>query len=449
MKNRFHIKTFGCQMNTYDSVRMAELLNGTGIYESVDDPAHADLIIFNTCHIREKAEDKLFSELGRMRKSLKGRDVRFAVGGCVAQAEGYQIFRRAPFVDLVFGPQNYHRLPRLLQRLEAGESRICDDAEHAESKFEALPDTRTGGPIASVAVQEGCDKFCAFCVVPFTRGREWSRPVDEILAEVTELARGGTREIHLLGQNVNAYKAMDGDGVDHDLALLIRQVALIDGIDRIRFVTSHPVDMNEDLVEVFGDVPELCAYLHLPIQSGSNRVLDGMERGHDVDAYRHWVKRLRETSPDIALASDFIVGFPGEDEAAFEETLAFVEEIGFDHAYSFKYSSRPGTPAAEMEHAVEESVKTERLARLQAVLNRHQEMKNKAQVGKIESVLVEGVSRRHSGEIMGRTSGMRTVNFAGSESLIGKIVSVQLTEGRANSLRGCLIDEECDRLDAE
>ncbi|MBF0273409.1 MAG: tRNA (N6-isopentenyl adenosine(37)-C2)-methylthiotransferase MiaB [Magnetococcales bacterium] len=437
MKN-LYIKNYGCQMNVHDAARMEALLRDAMGYVSVEEPTEADLIILNTCHIREKAAEKIFSELGRLRKMVEGRPVIFAVGGCVGQAEGDNIFRRAPFVSLVFGPQNYHRLPAMLRKLEREGGRIGDQEESVDSKFDALPAITAPGPIASVVVQEGCNRFCAYCVVPFTRGREWSRPVEAILDETAGLIGAGAREIHLLGQNVNAYQAMDRHGVVHDLALLVRQVALVPGVERIRFVTSHPADMNDDLVDVFAQVESLCPYLHLPIQSGSDRVLARMERGHTVAEYLGWIDRLRQVAPGIALASDFIVGFPGESEEDFQQTLDLVQRVGFDHAYSFVFSSRPGTVAADMEDPVPLEVGQHRLARLQEVLQAIQLQKNLARVGCVEAVLVEGQAKRGTGELTGRTLHGRTVNFPGDPGLIGHVVSVMVTEGLPNSLRGRL-----------
>ncbi|MBF0161223.1 MAG: tRNA (N6-isopentenyl adenosine(37)-C2)-methylthiotransferase MiaB [Magnetococcales bacterium] len=445
MKKLF-IKTFGCQMNDYDASRMVDLLRSSHGYHRVEDPEQADLVVFNTCHIREKAEEKLFSELGRLHKMVRtariaqGRSAEpaaiFAVGGCVAQATGQEIFRRAPFVQLVFGPQTYHRLPTLLTRLEQGGGPICDVAIAPESKFDLLPLQEKTGAAASVTVQEGCNKFCAFCVVPFTRGQEWSRPVDAILAEVAGLVQQGAVEIQLLGQNVNAYQGMDKSGLPHDLPLLIRRVALLPGVERIRFVTSHPADMTDDLVELFADLPQLCPYLHLPIQSGSNRILARMGRGHTVEAYLEWIRRLRQASPEIAIASDFIVGFPGETEADFQETLQLVEQVSFDHAYSFCFSSRPGTQAEQMGEHLPAEVSSARLAILQERLNAHQWLNNQKRVGRTEAVLVEGSAKKGSGELSGRTPEFRRVNFPGEQHWIGHIVPVQITEGLPNSLRG-------------
>ncbi|MBF0126664.1 MAG: tRNA (N6-isopentenyl adenosine(37)-C2)-methylthiotransferase MiaB [Magnetococcales bacterium] len=437
MKNLF-IKNFGCQMNVYDASRMAALLHDALGYHAVEDPARADLIIFNTCHIREKAAEKLFSELGRLHKAVAPREVLFAVGGCVGQAEGDNIFRRAPFVSLVFGPQNYHRLPDMLARLAREGGRIFDNGESADSKFDTLPAVTEAGIVASVVVQEGCNRFCTYCVVPFTRGREWSRPVTEILREVAGLTRVGCKEIHLLGQNVNAYQSLDQDGVDNDLALLIQQVALVEGVERVRFITSHPADMTRELVEVFARVPRLCPYLHLPIQSGSDAVLRRMERGHTVADYLGWIHRLRQLVPDIALASDFIVGFPGESDGEFRQTLELIRRVEFDHAYSFVYSSRPGTAAATMGDQVPPEVATRRLAELQQLLNAIQLAKNHARVGRVEQVLVEGLARRGSGELTGKTPHGRTVNFPGDPEFLGRVVEVLITEGLPNSLRGRL-----------
>ncbi|MEO5365308.1 MAG: tRNA (N6-isopentenyl adenosine(37)-C2)-methylthiotransferase MiaB [Magnetococcus sp. WYHC-3] len=436
---RLLIKNFGCQMNAYDAGRMADLLAASHGYSPTDRPDDADLIILNTCHVREKAEEKLFSELGRLRKETGERPVIFAVGGCVGQAEGAAIFRRAPFVDVVFGPQNYHRLPTLLERLAAGERRVLDDSTPQDSKFDSLPEVVSTGPLASVTVQEGCDRFCTYCVVPHTRGREWSRSVAEVLAEVRSVVSRGARDILLLGQNVNAYRGVGADACDYDLPLLIREVALIPGVERIRFVTSHPADMTQELVEVFGDVPQLCPYLHLPIQSGSDRILAAMERGHRVVDYLDWIRRLRAVRPDIALASDFIVGFPGETDADFQQTLELVDQVRYDHAYSFKFSPRPGTPAADMPHQVPPAVATERLERLQMRINAHQLAGNRAKIGSVQPVLVEGWSSHRPQQWSGRTPCQRKVNFSGGADLTGRTVMVRITEGLPNSLRGELL----------
>jgi tRNA-2-methylthio-N6-dimethylallyladenosine synthase len=439
---KFYIKNYGCQMNAYDAGRMAGLLAESHQLSSVETPQEADLIILNTCHIREKAEEKIFSELGRLKK-LTGRHspnkrVIFAVGGCVGQAEGASLFRRAPFVDLVFGPQNYHHLPKMLDRVLKGGRQLHDVEIPTESKFDSLPKATQAGLSASVPVQEGCDRFCSYCVVPFTRGREWSRPVEEILAEVTNLTLNGAMEIELLGQNVNGYQGRDREGVEYDLALLIRQVSLIPGVERIRFVTSHPADMSEDLVTAFTEVPELSPYMHLPIQSGCNKILAAMERGHTVEQYLAWIEKLKSACPNITLASDFIVGFPGETEADFQETLQLLEKVRYGHAYSFIFSPRPGTAAAEMADPVPLEEAESRLARLQERINQIQYEENQGQIGRVESVLVEGPARKGAGMLAGRTPGFRRINFLADPELIGSQAFVQITEARPNSLIGQL-----------
>ncbi|MBF0157236.1 MAG: tRNA (N6-isopentenyl adenosine(37)-C2)-methylthiotransferase MiaB, partial [Magnetococcales bacterium] len=458
----FHIRTFGCQMNSYDSARLADLLTTRLGWRPVTDATEADLVVVNTCHVREKAEEKLFSELGRLHKEVfprrgrsripaavgegaegvSPREVIFVVAGCVAQSEGEAIRRRAPFVDLVVGPQGYHELPDLLRRLPRrtpGSGRrlpIEVVADDPAVKFAQLPARGSTGPVAMVTVQEGCDRFCTYCVVPLTRGREWSRPVASVEAEVREVLRGGAREVILLGQNVNAYRGVDEEGVGYDLALLIRRLALLPGLERLRFVTSHPADMSAALVEVFAELPELCPYLHLPIQSGSDRILAAMGRGHTVAEYRSWVGRLRAARADLCLASDFIVGFPGESESDFAETLALVEELQFDHAYAFRFSPRPGTPASRWEGGIPEAESMERLQRLQAVLHAVQWRSNRGRVGRVEAVLVEGPARLGRGEWSGRAPGFQVVNFPAVGDPTGRIVPVRITEGLPNSLRG-------------
>lgn len=429
-------------MNLYDAGRITDLLGKSHGLTPVTTPEKADLIVFNTCHIREKAEEKLFSELGRIRKLVglgaDGHKVVFAVGGCVGQAEGQEIFRRAPFVDLVFGPQNYHELPAMLDQLTGGGQKITAATATATDKFDHLPETGQSGPVASITVQEGCNRFCSYCVVPNTRGREWSRPVDDVLAEVAVCLTNGALEIQLLGQNVNAYGSHDPSGTPFDLALLIRKIALLDPVKRIRFVTSHPADMNDDLVEAFADIPELCPYMHLPIQSGSDTLLDAMGRGHTVAQYRKWAKQLRDVHPDMTLASDFIVGFPGETEEDFHRTLELIEEIRFDHAYSFLFSPRPNTKAATMQPQIPLETGRRRLAILQEKLNQVQLDNNRRQVGRREEILVEKSSRLGQGLISGRTKGNRWVNFPGSYDLVGTMVNVEIVEGLPNSLKGHL-----------
>lgn len=437
-----YIKNFGCQMNAYDTGRMADLLGESHGLRSVGEPEHADLIIFNTCHIREKAEEKLFSELGRLNKLVNraapARKVIFAVGGCVGQAEGDNIFRRAPYVDLVFGPQNYHRLPNMLDELLAGGRHLREESVTTD-KFDQLPLPTSTGPVAAVTVQEGCDKFCTYCVVPHTRGREWSRPVNQIIADVAHSTAQGAVEIQLLGQNVNAYAGTNAEGGTDDLAMLIRRVALVDGVQRIRFVTSHPANMSTDLVALFAELPSLCPYLHLPIQSGSDRILAAMRRDHTVDEYLRWIEQLRAACPDIALASDFIVGFPGESDEDFLQTMHLVETVGFDHAYSFCFSPRPGTLAAQLESQVPKAIREARLAVLQERLNAMQWANNIKQVGRVEAVLVEGSAKKGVGMMSGRTAGFRRVNFPGHADWIGRIVAVEITEGLPNSLKGKML----------
>ncbi|MBF0195393.1 MAG: tRNA (N6-isopentenyl adenosine(37)-C2)-methylthiotransferase MiaB [Magnetococcales bacterium] len=439
MKN-LYIKNYGCQMNAYDAGRMADLLYKSHKLSMVETPQQADLIILNTCHIREKADDKIFSELGRLKKLTKGHNSNkryiFGVGGCVGQAQGAELFKRAPFVDLVFGPQNYHHLPHMLNQVLDGKRQLHDIEIPPESKFDALPSAPSSGFSAAVPVQEGCDRFCTYCVVPFTRGREWSRPVADILQEIKNLTEKGAIEIELLGQNVNAYLGHDPDGVEHDLALLIKQVSLVNGVERIRFITSHPADMNDDLIAAFGEVPQLNSYMHLPIQSGSDKILTAMERGHTVAEYLTWINKLKTTCPQITLASDFIVGFPGETEEDFQNTLNLIKEVRYGHAYSFLYSPRPGTAAADMKNIVPQEVGEERLSRLQELINTIQIEENQAQVGRVESVLVEGVAKKGEGMLAGRTSGFRRINFLAPEELIGTLANVLVTEARPNSLIG-------------
>jgi tRNA-2-methylthio-N6-dimethylallyladenosine synthase len=439
LKN-LYIKNYGCQMNAYDAGRMADLLQQSHTLSMVETPQQADLIILNTCHIREKADDKIFSELGRLKKLTNRHNPKkryiFGVGGCVGQAQGADLFKRAPFVDLVFGPQNYHHLPHMLNQVLEGKRQLHDIEIPTESKFDALPSAPKSGYSAAIPVQEGCDRFCTYCVVPFTRGREWSRPVGDILEEVKNLTDKGAMEIELLGQNVNAYRGHDQEGVEHDLALLIRQVSLVPGVERIRFITSHPADMNADLITAFAEVPELGSYMHLPIQSGSDKILAAMERGHTVAEYLDWIKKLKKVCPQVTLASDFIVGFPGETEEDFQDTLNLIAQVRYGHAYSFLYSPRPGTTAADMENVVPLEVGEKRLARLQELINTIQVEENQAQVGRVENVLVEGVAKKGQGMLAGRTAGFRRINFPAPVELIGSLANVLVTEARPNSLIG-------------
>lgn len=450
-RNKIFVKTYGCQMNVYDSARMVDVMAPSG-YAEVETPEEADIVILNTCHIREKAAEKVYSELGRLRelkkeKSGRGESLVIGVAGCVAQAEGEEMRRRAPAVDLVLGPQTYHRLPEYVARLANGGPGIVETEFPAEDKFEALPaperrKTLARGATAFLTIQEGCDKFCTFCVVPYTRGAEFSRPVARILDEARALAEAGVREITLLGQNVNAYHGDDGKGGAASLGALIRALAKIDGVERLRYTTSHPRDMDDELIAAHADVPELMPYLHLPVQSGSDRILDAMNRRHDAETYLRLIERIRAARPDIALSSDFIVGFPGETEEDFEATLSLVREVGFAQAYSFKYSPRPGTPAAEQEDQLAEDMKSERLARLQDLLGEQQIAFNRACAGRVMPVLFD---RRGKGErqIVGRSPWLQSVHVEEApESLFGQIVEVEIEEGYRNSLRGRLLMTE-------
>lgn len=437
MSGKLYIKTFGCQMNEYDSAKMSDLLNESHGFELTDHPEEADLLLLNTCSIREKAQEKVFSQLGRWRTWKEKRpELVIGVGGCVASQEGDAIRERAPFVDLVFGPQTLHRLPEMLDSARREHQPIVDISFPEIEKFDRLPEPRSEGPTAFVSIMEGCSKYCTFCVVPYTRGEEISRPFDDVIAEVASLAGQGVREINLLGQNVNAYRGPMHDGEIADLALLIPYVAAIDGIDRIRFTTSHPVQFSDRLIEVYGEVPELVSHLHLPVQSGSDRILGLMKRGHTAFDYKARIRRLRELRPDISLSSDFIVGFPGESEADFDRTMELIETIGFDHSFSFIYSQRPGTPAAEMADDVPHSVKQARLERLQKRINEMSQQISRRMVGTVERVLVERTSRKDSNQLAGRTENNRVVNFDGSSNLIGQFIDVRITEALPNSLRG-------------
>jgi tRNA-2-methylthio-N6-dimethylallyladenosine synthase len=431
---RLFIKTYGCQMNVLDSERMADVLRPLG-YAATDSADDADLVVLNTCHIREKATEKVYSELGRMktlkrRKAQDGGRMLVAVAGCVAQAEGEEMLRRAPVVDLVVGPQSYHRLPELIARAHrAGGERLAADFE-AEEKFDALPAQRDpGGVTAFLTVQEGCDRFCTFCVVPYTRGAEYSRPAGAIEAEARGLVARGVREITLLGQNVNAW---NGEG-ERGLAGLVRRLARIEGLARIRYTTSHPADMDDELIAAHGEVEALMPYLHLPVQAGSDRVLKAMNRAHTAQSYLATIAKIRAARPDIAVSGDFIVGFPGEREADFETTLALVREVGYASAFSFKYSRRPGTPAASMAGQVDEAVKAERLARLQALLEEQQRAFNAAQVGREFDILVEKMGR-HAGQVIGRSPYLQAVHCEGDERLFGAMVRVRVTGAGHNSL---------------
>ncbi len=436
---KLHIKTYGCQMNVYDSARMADVLAPLG-YAPVDAPEGADLVILNTCHIREKASEKVFSELGRL-KPLKDRDgTMLAVAGCVAQAEGAEILARAPYVDVVLGPQAYHRLPELVARAARGAGAALDTDFPVDVKFDHLPaPSANQGPSAFLTVQEGCDKFCTFCVVPYTRGAEYSRPAAAIESEARILVQGGAREITLLGQNVNAWHGTDGEG----LGALVRRLARIDGLARIRYTTSHPRDVSDDLVAAHAQEPKLMPFLHLPVQSGSDAVLDAMNRGHTAERFLSIVASLRAARRDLALSSDFIVGFPGETDADFARTLDLVREVNFAQAFSFKYSPRPGTPAALIERQVPEDVKDARLAELQALLKTQQDAFNAATVGRTVPVLYER-SGRNAGQLVGKTPWLQAVHSLAPASFAGRVLATKITAVAPNSLSGTIVDSQLD-----
>ncbi len=435
------VKTYGCQMNVYDSERMTDALSKDG-YEATDVLEEADLVLLNTCHIREKAAEKVYSELGRLRDMKKarakdGRDMVIGVTGCVAQAEGKEILRRAPAVDLVIGPQTYHRLPEALRRAKGGE-RVVETDYAIEDKFEHLPapekaKTRARGVTAFLTVQEGCDKFCTFCVVPYTRGSEVSRPVAQIVSEAERLVEGGVREITLLGQNVNAWHGLGPDGAEWSLGDLLCRLAEIEGLARLRYTTSHPRDMDDKLIAAHRDLPKLMPYLHLPVQSGSNRILKAMNRRHTAAEYIALIERVRAVQPDLAISGDFIVGFPGETDQDFEDTMRLIEAVGYAQAFSFKYSIRPGTPGAEMDGHVEESVKAERLERLQALLFRQQREFAKGCIGKEIDLLLEKPGRM-PGQLVGRSPWLQPVNVDAKTSEIGDIIRVRITDAGPNSL---------------
>ncbi len=440
MTRKLYIQTFGCQMNEYDSARIADVLRESAGMERVEHPEDADVLLLNTCAIREKAQEKVFSQLGRWRPwKLARPELVIGVGGCVASQDGAAIRERAPYVDLVFGPQTLHRLPQMLERLQSEHQPQVDVSFPQIEKFDCLPAPSVSGVSAFVSVMEGCSRFCTYCVVPYTRGREISRPVADVLAEVKGLAAQGVREVNLLGQNVNAYRGLTPDlPRKADLAWLIRQVAAVDGIERIRFTSSHPSAISESLIDAFTEVSKLVSFLHLPVQSGSDRILSAMRRGHTAQAYRDTIERLRQARPDIGLSSDFIVGFPDETEEDFAATLALVDDIGFDHSFSFIYSRRPNTPAADYPDDIPLTTKKSRLERLQQRLNTHAQRISRQMVGTVQDVLVDGVSRKDPGQLAGRTVNNRVVNFDGTPDLIGRFVALTITEALPNSLRGHL-----------
>jgi tRNA-2-methylthio-N6-dimethylallyladenosine synthase len=458
---RVFIRTFGCQMNEYDSARMVDVLHEAEGYELTDDPEQADLLLLNTCSVREKAQEKVFSQLGRWLPLKKARpELLIGVGGCVASQEGEGITRRAPYVDLVFGPQTLHRLPDMIRELRAGreKSRLLSAASKGPQafdhgyvrsvvdvsfpeieKFDAMPAPRAEGATAFVSIMEGCSKYCTFCVVPYTRGEEVSRPFESVMAEVRSLAQQGVREINLLGQNVNAYNGPMDDGTPCDLGTLIYYVADVSGIERIRFTTSHPVEFKDSLIEAYRDVPQLANYLHLPVQAGSDRILAAMKRGYTALEYKQKIRKLRAVRPDICISSDFIVGFPGETERDFEATLNLIADVGFDQSFSFIYSRRPGTPAASLPDDVTHEQKQQRLEILQARINQQSLEISRRMVGTVQRVLVERPAKKHAPQIAGRTENMRWVNFDGPLTLLNRFADVLITEAMPNSLRGRLV----------
>jgi tRNA-2-methylthio-N6-dimethylallyladenosine synthase len=440
VSKKLYIKTHGCQMNEYDSARMRDLLQVSHDLEPTDNPEEADVLLLNTCSIREKAQEKVFHQLGRWKHlKKKNPDLIIGVGGCVASQEGAEIGRRAPYVDLVFGPQTLHRLPEMMEQRGPGGTIVVDISFPEIEKFDNLPEPKAEGPTAFVSIMEGCSKYCTFCVVPYTRGEEVSRPLDDVIAEIAHLAAGGVREVNLLGQNVNAYRGDSHEGEIVDFAELLHYVARIPGIERIRYTTSHPVEFSDALIEAYADIPKLVDHLHLPVQSGSDRILMAMKRGHTVLEYKSKIRRLRKIRPDISISSDFIIGFPGETETDFAATMKLIEEIGFDSSFSFVYSARPGTPAAELPDETGEDTKKKRLQILQARINQHAQEISRRMVGTRQTILVTGVSKKDPGQLQGRTENNRAVNFScQDQALIGEFVQVEIIEALPNSLRGVL-----------
>ena len=434
--SKLHIRTFECQMNEYDSNKMLDVLKHSHGLESTDDALEADVLLLNTCSIREKAQEKLFHQLGRWRKlKEKNPNLVIGVGGCVASQEGELILKRAPYVDMIFGPQTLHRLPAMLNDVLGDKTTSIDISFPEIEKFDHLPEPKTNGVTAFVSIMEGCSKYCTFCVVPYTRGEEVSRPFDDVIKEVQILANQGVREVNLLGQNVNAYQGLMDDGQSADLALLINLVAQINGIDRIRYTTSHPVEFSDSLIQAYAEVPELVSHLHLPIQSGSDKILTLMKRGHTALEYKSKIRRLREIRPDISISSDFIIGFPGETKQDFNDTMKVINDIGFDKSFSFIYSPRPGTPAASYPDNVDMKIKKDRLSLVQKTIDESTETISKSMIGSVQKVLVENKARKDD-NMFGKTENMRNTHFKGNESLIGQIVSVKITAARGNSLVG-------------
>ncbi|MEF2483693.1 tRNA (N6-isopentenyl adenosine(37)-C2)-methylthiotransferase MiaB [Vibrio mimicus] len=443
MSKKLLIKTWGCQMNEYDSSKMADLLNAANGYELTEIPEEADVLLLNTCSIREKAQEKVFHQLGRW-KTLKDKKpgVVIGVGGCVATQEGDSIRERAPYVDVIFGPQTLHRLPEMIKQSQISEAPVMDISFPEIEKFDRLPEPRAEGPTAFVSIMEGCSKYCTYCVVPYTRGEEVSRPMDDVLFEIAQLAEQGVREVNLLGQNVNAYRGATHDGEICSFAELLRLVATIDGIDRIRFTTSHPLEFTDDIIAVYEDTPELVSFLHLPVQSGSDRILTMMKRPHTAIEYKSIIRKLRKARPDIQISSDFIVGFPGETDKDFQDTMKLIRDVDFDMSFSFIFSPRPGTPAADYPCDLSEEVKKERLYELQQQINSQAMRYSRLMLGTEQRILVEGPSKKDLMELRGRTENNRVVNFEGSPELIGQFVDVKIVDVFANSLRGELVRTE-------
>ncbi|HIF5500430.1 TPA: tRNA (N6-isopentenyl adenosine(37)-C2)-methylthiotransferase MiaB [Pasteurella multocida] len=443
MTQKLHIKTWGCQMNEYDSSKMADLLNSTHGLELTEIPEEADVLLLNTCSIREKAQEKVFHQLGRWKELKKHKPgLVIGVGGCVASQEGEHIRTRAPYVDIIFGPQTLHRLPEMINQIRGGKSAVVDISFPEIEKFDRLPEPRAEGPTAFVSIMEGCNKYCSFCVVPYTRGEEVSRPVDDVLFEIAQLAEQGVREVNLLGQNVNAYCGATHDDGICTFAELLRLVAAIDGIDRLRFTTSHPIEFTDDIIDVYRDTPELVSFLHLPVQSGSDRVLSMMKRNHTALEYKSIIRKLRAVRPEIQISSDFIVGFPGETAEDFEQTMNLIAQVNFDMSFSFIYSARPGTPAADMPDDVTEEEKKQRLYVLQQRINNQAAQFSRAMLGTEQRVLVEGPSKKDLMELTGRTETNRIVNFVGTPDMIGKFVDIKITDVFTNSLRGEVVRTE-------
>jgi len=445
MSKKLFIKTWGCQMNEYDSEKMAHLLDVTHGYTMAEEAADADLILLNTCSIREKAQEKVFHQLGRWKNLKKDKpELIIGVGGCVASQEGDEIRKRAPFVDIVFGPQTLHRLPEMIGQIKGGERSVIDVSFPEIEKFDRLPEPRADGPTAFVSIMEGCSKYCSFCVVPYTRGEEVSRPVDDVLLEIAQLAAQGVREVNLLGQNVNAFRGDHFDGEVCRFAELLELVASIDGIDRIRYTTSHPVEFTDDIIQAYAHIPELVDHLHLPVQSGCDRILNLMKRGHTAIEYKSIIRKLKKVRPNLAMSSDFIIGFPGETNEDFEATMDLINFVGYDMSFSFIYSARPGTPAADAVDDVPESEKKKRLQILQQRINQNAQQIARNMLDTQQRLLVEGPSKKDPKELTGRTENNRVVNFVGTPDMIGEFVDVTVTSVYSNSLRGDVIRREAD-----